>query len=102
MVELARRNEPQPRSAVFSAEASAYVGAARVGRLATGDAEGRAYVVPVCFAFGGQSINRALDEKPKSVSPARLKRERNTQANPHVSLLVDRKSETWSRDSYVM
>src|SRR3954454_14227 len=102
MVDLARRNEPQAPSAVFSAEAAAYLGSARVARLATVDAQGRPYVVPVCFAFDGRSIYMALDEKPKSVSPARLKRVRNIQANPHVSLLVDSYGEDWSRLSYVM
>ena len=38
----------------------------------------------------------ALDEKPKSVRPHRLKRVRNILANPDVSLLVDTYREDWS------
>ena len=102
MVEVARRNEPEPGSVVFSSQASAYLGSARVARLATADEDGRPYVVPVCFAFDGHLIYIALDEKPKSVSPMRLKRVRNIVANPHVSLLVDNYSEDWSKLAYVL
>jgi PPOX class probable F420-dependent enzyme len=75
--------------------------AARVARLATADAAGRPYVVPVCFAESGGVIYIALDAKPKSVPPARLKRVRNILANPYVSFLVDTYSDDWSRLSYV-
>src|SRR5215216_5729557 len=75
---------------------------ARVARLATADADGRPYVVPVCFAYDGERGYVALDEKPKSVAPTRLKRVRNILANPQVALLVDTYSEDWSRLSYVL
>ncbi|MEO8288521.1 MAG: TIGR03668 family PPOX class F420-dependent oxidoreductase [Chloroflexota bacterium] len=74
----------------------------RVGRLATADASGRPYVVPVCFVWQGEHIYIALDEKPKSVAPTRLKRVRNILENPHVSFLLDRYSEDWSRLSYTL
>lgn len=75
---------------------------ARVGRLATADSQGRPYLVPVCFAVSddGDRIYIALDAKPKSVTPTRLKRVRNILANPQVALLVDTYSEDWSRLSY--
>ena len=73
----------------------------RVGRFATADAAGRPYVVPVCFAASGDHIYIALDAKPKSVSPTRLKRVRNILANPYVSFLLDTYSEDWSRLRYV-
>lgn len=57
--------------------------------------------MPVCFASQGDYIYIALDDKPKSVAPTRLKRVRNILANPHVSLLVDTYSEDWSRLAYV-
>jgi coenzyme F420-0:L-glutamate ligase / coenzyme F420-1:gamma-L-glutamate ligase len=79
-----------------------YVSLARVARLATADAQGRPYVVPVCFAWADGQAYIALDDKPKSVQPTRLKRVRNILANPHVSLLVDSYSEDWSRLSYAM
>jgi coenzyme F420-0:L-glutamate ligase/coenzyme F420-1:gamma-L-glutamate ligase len=86
----------------LNAQHWAYVAAQRVGRLATADGEGRPYVVPVCYAFTGQHVYIALDEKPKRVAATRLKRVRNIVANPHVSLLVDAYHEDWSRLSYVL
>jgi PPOX class probable F420-dependent enzyme len=74
----------------------------RVARLATADASGRPYVVPVCFAWEGDNIYIALDEKPKSVSPRRLKRVRNILENPRVSFLVDNYSEDWTQLSFTL
>jgi coenzyme F420-0:L-glutamate ligase/coenzyme F420-1:gamma-L-glutamate ligase len=79
-----------------------YLAEQRVARLATVDAQGRPQVVPVCFVFDGQHFYIALDAKPKSVPPTRLKRVRNIAANPHVSLLIDTYTEDWSRLRYVM
>lgn len=70
--------------------------AARVGHLATADAEGRPHVVPVCFAVASHCIYTPLDEKPKRVSVDRLRRVQNILANPTVCLVVDRYSEDWS------
>src|SRR6478672_34068 len=74
----------------------------RVARLATADASGRPYVVPVCFAWQGDHIYIALDEKPKSVAPTRLKRVRNILENPRVSFLLDHYDEDWSRLNYTL
>jgi PPOX class probable F420-dependent enzyme len=68
----------------------------RVARLATADGEGRPLVVPICYAFDGESIYSPIDEKRKDVSEARLKRVRNIKSNPHVSLIIDDYSEDWS------
>ncbi|MGA7732156.1 MAG: TIGR03668 family PPOX class F420-dependent oxidoreductase [Chloroflexia bacterium] len=76
--------------------------AARVARLATADAQGRPYLTPVCFAATNDRIYIALDAKPKSVPPTRLKRVRNILANPHVSILVDTYSEDWTRLRYTL
>ncbi len=73
----------------------------RVARLATADAEGQPYVVPVCYAFDGRVVYSALDEKPKSVEPTRLKRVRNILANPRVGLVVDDYGEDWSQLAYL-
>jgi PPOX class probable F420-dependent enzyme len=80
----------------------ALLNTSRVGRLATADASGRPYVVPGCFAWHAERIYIALDEKPKRVAPARLKRVRNILENPRVSFLIDRYSEDWSRLSYTL
>jgi len=77
------------------AEAS-FLLAARVGHLATTDAEGRPHVVPICFAVANHCIYTPLDQKPKRVAVDRLKRVRNIRANPSVCLVVGRYSEDWS------
>jgi len=71
------------------------VAAARVGRLATLDAEGRQHLVPICFALNGDRLYSAVDEKPKR--SRRLKRLANIRGNPHVSVLVDHYEEDWTR-----
>lgn len=80
----------------------AFLSRRRLGRLATADAEGRPYAVPVCYVYHDGCVYSALDEKPKSVDPRRLKRIRNILENPHVALVVDRYSEDWSRLAYVI
>ena len=74
----------------------------RVARLATADLDGQPAVVPVCYVFDGESIYSALDEKPKRVEHRKLKRVRNIEANPKVSLVVDHYSEDWSELSFVV
>ncbi len=73
----------------------------RVARLATADAQGQPFVVPICYAFDGAYFYSALDEKPKSVVPTCLKRVRNILANPRVALVIDDYSEDWSLLTYV-
>ena len=75
----------------------------RIGHLATATADGAPHVVPVCYALSGGAIWIALDEKPKSVRPRRLKRARNIMANPRASLVVDVYDDAdWSRLAWVM
>ncbi|MBV9453413.1 MAG: TIGR03668 family PPOX class F420-dependent oxidoreductase [Rubrobacter sp.] len=74
----------------------------RVARLATTSESGEPHAIPVCFAFDGHLIHIALDEKPKNVSPTRLKRVRNILANPNVVVITDRYSEDWKLLAYVM
>jgi PPOX class probable F420-dependent enzyme len=78
-----------------------YLEAARVARLATADAEGRPHAVPVCFAFVGDHIVTPIDEKPKAVSPGKLRRSRDVDANPRVALVADHYTEDWSRLGWV-
>ena len=73
---------------------------ARVARLATVDAAGRPHLVPVCFAYDGQTFYSAVDGKPKHGGP--LARVRNIEANPEIALLVDEYSEDWDRLWYIM
>lgn len=73
-----------------------YLETARVGRLATADAEGRPHAVPVCFALLDATVVSAVDEKPKSAPPEALRRSRDVRANPRVALVVDHYCEDWS------
>ena len=75
---------------------------ARVARLATVSAAGQPHCVPVCFAVCEDIVIIALDEKPKRVDVLRLKRVRNVQENPAVSLVIDHYSENWSELHFVM
>jgi PPOX class probable F420-dependent enzyme len=74
----------------------------RVARLATADLRARPSVVPICYAFDGEKIYSPLDEKPKSVEARRLRRARNIESNPIVSVLIDDYSEDWSKLAYVL
>ena len=86
----------------LSARQSLLLSSARVGHLATADTQGSPHVAPVCFAAGAESIYSVLDQKPKRASLTRLRRVKNIQANPQVTLLVDHYEEDWSRLWYIM
>lgn len=87
---------------VFTAEHGRFLDAQRVGRLATADAAGQPYVVPVCYARDDAALYIALDAKPKRVAPQQLKRVRNILENSHVALVVDHYSDDWSALAYVL
>jgi len=74
----------------------------RVARFATAGADGQTAVVPICYAMDGEIIYTPVDEKPKRVAPAELKRVRNIRANPKVSLVIDDYSEDWSKLGFVL
>lgn len=83
-------------------QARKFIAGHRVARLATSDAAGAPHAVPICYAFDGSRIYSALDLKPKQVKGRRLKRVRNIEANPRVSLVIDDYSEDWSALAYVL
>jgi PPOX class probable F420-dependent enzyme len=89
-------------SDILSPEQSAFLVRRRVAHLATADGAGEPHVIPVCFAYSPGVIYVALDEKPKDVPPARLKRVRNLLENPHVALVADRYAEAWNLLAFVM
>ena len=86
----------------FSATAAQAINDGRVARLATADRSGRPLVVPICYAFDGRYCYSVIDLKPKRVNGSRLKRVRNIQENPNVSLLIDHYEEDWSQLFYVI
>jgi PPOX class probable F420-dependent enzyme len=67
---------------------------ARVGRLATADADGRPHLVPCCFVLESSTVYSAVDGKQKAGGT--LRRVANVRANPVASLLVDHYDEDWS------
>lgn len=78
-----------------------FVETRRVGHLATVDASGAPYLVPVCFGLGGETLYITIDEKPKRRGMP-LKRVRNILENPNAAFIVDRYDEDWSRLGWVM
>lgn len=73
----------------------ALVGARR-GILGTIGPEGWPHLVPIVFAvLAGGEIVTAVDHKPKSTR--NLKRLRNIERDPRVTLLVDSYDDDWSR-----
>lgn len=51
--------------------------------------------LPVCFTWAGDVIWTAIDGKPKRSEE--LQRAKDIRSNPHVTLMVDRWDEDWSR-----
>lgn len=81
---------------------SSWLARAPVARLATADASGAPHVIPVCYAYDGEALYSVLDQKPKTAALTRLRRVRNIQANPQVSLVVDHYEEDWRRLGYLL
>ena len=68
---------------------------ARSATLGTVEETGRPHLVPIVFAYREGRLYTAVDQKPKSTR--RLKRLRNIEANPNVSVLLDRYEDDWTR-----
>jgi len=81
--------------------ARAFVETARIARLATADRNAVPHVVPICFVLERDDLYSIVDAKPKR-RPTSMKRLRNIGENPHVSVLVDRWDEDWSRLAWSM
>jgi len=86
----------------LSANALRLVRAARVAHLATASSTGQPLVIPICFAFDGKEFFSPIDEKPKRISPHKLKRLRNIEENSQVSLVIDRWDEDWRKLAYIL
>ena len=50
----------------------------------------------------GETLYHAIDAKPKSVAPGRLRRVKNLRAHPQAALLIDHYLEDWRRLWYVL
>ncbi len=77
------------------------IGRARVGHFATTDGREPA-LVPVCFVLLGDTLYHAIDAKPKSAAPGRLRRVRNVRAHPPAAFLIDHYEEDWTRLWYAL
>jgi PPOX class probable F420-dependent enzyme len=86
----------------LSAGALRLIRSARVAHLATADSGGQPLVIPICFVFDGNHIYSPIDEKPKRISPQKLKRLRNIEENSQVSLVIDRWDEDWQKLAYIL
>lgn len=69
------------------------------GFLATLGKDGNPTIVPICFVYWNEAIYTAVDEKPKSGKPARL---RNIEENGRVAFIVDNYSQNWKKLSYLL
>jgi len=85
---------------MLSPREMAFVRGQRVARMATADAHGRPFAVPVCFVYLNGCLYTPVDEKPKS--GRRLRRLRNIEANPQVALVLDRYEDDWERLAWVL
>lgn len=83
-------------------EVRVFLEAARVGHMATVDAEGAPSVVPICFGIQGERLYSVIDEKPKTQSVMRLKRVRNLLGDPRLAVVVDHYDDDWSRLGWVL
>ncbi|MBV9691974.1 MAG: TIGR03668 family PPOX class F420-dependent oxidoreductase [Ktedonobacteraceae bacterium] len=86
----------------LTAHEIAFVQTQRAARMATADEHGSPHLIPVCYAFDGTHFYTPLDEKPKRVTSAKLRRVRNIEARHEASLLIDRYDDDWSRLGYVL
>jgi PPOX class probable F420-dependent enzyme len=75
---------------------------ARVARLATVDSERKPHLIPVVFVFDNGCYFIPIDEKSKRQKPDRLKRVKNIQQNPNVTILIDEYNEDWRKLYFIM
>ena len=68
--------------------------------LATADLEARPLGVVICYVFDGSVFYSVIDGKPKTTR--RLRRLRNIEANPLVSLTVNHYDDDWTALRHVI
>jgi len=86
---------------LLSVEQRRFIETRRIGHLATADAGGAPFLIPVCFVLGGDTLYVTIDEKPKR-RDVPLKRVRNILENPNTAFVADRYDEDWTRLGWVM
>jgi PPOX class probable F420-dependent enzyme len=86
---------------MLSEQQARFLDSRRVGHLATADAQGAPYLVPVCFVVSEGALYITIDQKPKG-DPRGLKRLKNIIENPVAAFVADRYDEDWARLGWVM
>ena len=86
---------------MFNETQRRFIETRRVGHLATADAGGAPYLVPVCFGLHEATLYITIDEKPKR-RDVPMKRVRNIIENPRFAFIVDHYDEDWTRLGWVM
>ncbi len=86
----------------FNQKTMILIKGAKVARLATVDQKSHPYVVPVVFVFHENSFFIPLDEKVKTINARKLKRVKNIEKNPNVTLLIDKYQNNWKKLSFLM
>lgn len=74
----------------------------KVARMATADKSGKPLVIPVCYVYEHECLYTPIDKKPKRVPAGELKRVKNIDENPSVSVVIDDYHEDWSELCYVI
>lgn len=74
----------------------------QIAHMATADLTGKPYVIPICYVYEEGFFYSVIDEKPKKVAPARLKRISNIESNPRVALVIDDYYEDWSKLGFIL
>ena len=87
--------------AVLSRRQEAFIRRGRLAHLATVDAAGEPFVVPVCYAWDGERFYTPIDEKPKRRDRP-LRRVRNVEATGRAALVFDHYEEDWDRLGWVL
>ena len=91
---------PPSPSLILTTAQRTFLTAARHGVLATIAPDGRPRTVPICFVLDAAEpvVWTPIDDKPKRADdPLALARVRDIEADPRVTVLVDRWDEDWAR-----
>ena len=89
-----------PAEPLLSPDQRAFLESARRAVLATIAPDGHPRLVPICFVLAGEPpiLYTPIDDKPKRTDdPFALARVRDIEADPRVTVLIDRWDEDWSR-----
>jgi PPOX class probable F420-dependent enzyme len=89
-----------PSEPLLSTGQRAFLESARRAVLATIASDGRPRLVPICFVVAGEPpiLYTPIDDKPKRTDdPLALARVRDIEADPRVTILVDRWDDDWTQ-----